>query len=124
MLQSVSQNDYFISKNNLKIQTENIFFSFFSGLTKKIFLKDLDQQIIKGKLSKEQNVYECFSGTFNAIVNKHAPLMTIQEKQLIVSNEKNRLKTIHIRVLKLGTTTMSIMKIFSLLGVSTEGSKQ
>ena len=124
MLQSVSQNDYFISKNNLKIQTENFFFSFFSGLTKKNFLKDLDQQIIKGELSKEQNVYECFSGTFKAIVNKHAPLMTIQEKQLIVSNEKNRLKTSHIRVLKLGTTTMSIMKIFSLLGVSTEGSKQ
>ena len=49
--------------------------------------------------------------------------MTIQEKQLMVSNEKNHLKTSHIRVLKVVTTT-SIMKIFSVLGVSTEGSKQ
>ena len=69
-------------------------------------------------------MYECFSDTFKAIVNKHAPLMTIKEKQLMVSNEKNHLKTSHIRVLKVVTTTMSIMKIFSVLGVSTEGSKQ
>ena len=50
--------------------------------------------------------------------------MTIKEKQLMVSNEKNHLKTSHIKVLKVVTTTMSIMKIFSVLGVSTEGSKQ
>ena len=30
--------------------------------------------MIKGKLYKEKNVYDRFSDTFKAIVNKHAPL--------------------------------------------------
>ena len=38
------------------------------------FLYDLDQQMIKGKLYKEKNMCESFSDTFEAIVNKHAPL--------------------------------------------------
>ena len=30
--------------------------------------------MIKGKFYKEKNMYESFSDTFKAIVNKHAPL--------------------------------------------------
>ena len=36
-------------------------------------LYDLDQQMIKGKFYEEKNVYESFSDTFKAIVNKHVP---------------------------------------------------
>ena len=38
------------------------------------FLYDPDQQMIKGKFYEEKNVYENFSDTFKAIVNKHVPL--------------------------------------------------
>ena len=30
--------------------------------------------MIKGKFYKEKNMYESFSNTFKAVVNKHAPL--------------------------------------------------
>ena len=30
--------------------------------------------MIKGKFYKEKNMYESFSDTFKAVVNKHAPL--------------------------------------------------
>ena len=39
--------------------------------------------MIKGKFYKEKNMYESFSNTFKAVVNKHAPL-----KEKIVRGNK------------------------------------
>ena len=57
-----------------KIRPKKIIFRDYKKFDEHIFLYDIDQQMIKGKFYKEKNMYESFSGTFKAIVNKHAPL--------------------------------------------------
>ena len=57
-----------------KIPPRKIIFRDYKRFNEQNFLYDLDQHVIKGKFYKEKNVYESFSGIFQAIVNKHAPL--------------------------------------------------
>ena len=57
-----------------KIPPKKIIFRDYKKFHEQNFLYDLDQQMIKGKFYKEKNMYESFSDTFKAIVNKHAPL--------------------------------------------------
>ena len=57
-----------------KIPPRKIIFSDYKKFDEPNFLHDLDQQMIKGRLYKEKNMYEGFSDTFKAVVNKHAPL--------------------------------------------------
>ena len=86
-----------------KIPPKKIIFRDYKKLDEQNFLYDLDQQMIKGKFYKEKNMYESFSDTFKAIVNKHAPLkekivrgnneafMTKELRKAIVN--RSRLKT-------------------------------
>ena len=48
--------------------------------------------MIKGKFYKEKNMYESFSNTFKAVVNKHAPL-----KEKIVRGNKAPFMTKQLR---------------------------
>ena len=57
-----------------KIPPKKIIFRDYKKFDEQNFLYDLDQQMIKGKFYKEKTMYESFSNTFIAIVNKHAPL--------------------------------------------------
>ena len=57
-----------------KIPPKKIIFRDYKKFDEQNFLHDLDQQMIKGKFYKEKNMYEIFSDTFKAVVNKHAPL--------------------------------------------------
>ena len=57
-----------------KIPPKKIIFRDYKKFDEQNFLHDFDQQMIKGKLYKEKNMYEGFSGTFKAVVNKHAPV--------------------------------------------------
>ena len=57
-----------------KIPPKKVIFRDYKKFDEQDFLYGLDQQMIKGKVYKEKNMYESFSDTFKAIVNKHAPL--------------------------------------------------
>ena len=57
-----------------KLPPKKTIFKDYKKFDEQNFLYDLDQQMIKGKFYKEKNMYESFSDTFKAIVNKHAPL--------------------------------------------------
>ena len=73
-----------------KIRPKKIIFRDYKKFDEHIFLYDIDQQMIKGKFYKEKNMYESFSGTFKAIVNKHAPLKekNCQRKQCTFYDER------------------------------------
>ena len=60
-----------------KIPPKKIIFRDYKKFDEQNFLHDLDQQIIKGKFYEVKNMYESFSDTFKAVVNKHA---TLKEK--------------------------------------------
>ena len=55
-----------------KIPPKKTIFRDYKKFDDQNFLYDLDQQMIKGKVYKEKNMYESFSDTFKATVNKHA----------------------------------------------------
>ena len=57
-----------------KIPPKNTIFRDYKKFDEQNFLYNLDQQMIKGKFYKEKNMYESFSDTYKAIVNKHVPL--------------------------------------------------
>ena len=57
-----------------KIPPKKIIFRDYKKFDEQNFLHDLDQQMIKGKFYEVKNMYESFSDTFKAVVNKHAPL--------------------------------------------------
>ena len=57
-----------------KIPPKKVIFRDYKKFDEQNVLYDLDQQMIKGKFYKEKNMYESFSDTFKAIVNKYAPL--------------------------------------------------
>ena len=64
-----------------KIPPKKIIFRDYRKFDEQNFLYNLDQQMIKGKFYKEKNMYESFSDTFKAIVNKHAPLKEKNRKR-------------------------------------------
>ena len=57
-----------------KVPPKKLIFRNYKKFDEQNFLYDLDQQTIKGNVYKEKNMYESFSDTFKAIVNKHSPL--------------------------------------------------
>ena len=57
-----------------KIPPKKIIFRDCKKFGEQNFLYDLDEQMIKRKFYKEKNIYEGFSDTFPATVNKHAAL--------------------------------------------------
>ena len=62
-------------KTNLKKNRQKkIIFRGYKKFDEQNFLYDIGKQMIKGKFYKEKNMYQSFSDTFKAIVNKHALL--------------------------------------------------
>ena len=74
------------------IPPKNIIFRDYKKFDEQNFLYDLDRQMIKRKFYKEKNMYESFSDTFKAIVNKHAPL-----KEKIVTGNNAAFMTKELR---------------------------
>ena len=66
-----------------KIPPKKIIFRDYKKLDKQNFLHDLNQQMIEKKFYKDKNMYENFSDTFKAVLNKHAP---VKEKLLRGNN--------------------------------------
>ena len=64
----------FLKTTFKKIPPKNIIFRDYKKFDEQNFLYNLDEQMIKIKFCKEKNMYESFSNTFSATVNKHAAL--------------------------------------------------